>query len=263
MRPIEKLSESMELARSLGFDPVGAPMVEMKRISGNEFRNFLIALSNHSVYLCIMMTENVIRFAMENAKAYISRERFIDQLSHSTIIAIGEKTAKSIVDAGIEPDDIPSVRTIKGLASHVDSVYDIDGRRVEILTSDKGSSALMERLVEMGADVHVLPLYSIDMPDDLTEPKKMIQSTVRREIDIFAFTSSLTVANFLAIAEDLGVKEKVIDILNDKIVTAINDATRKSLESEGVSVMLTARSATFEEMLSTIGLGLGIAPAET
>ncbi len=262
MRPIEKLPESMELARSLGFDPVGAPMIEMKRISGNEFRNFLIALSNRSVYLCIMMTENVIRFALENANAYIPHDRFIDQLRHCTVIAIGEKTASSLRDIGLEPDDTPSVLTIKGLASHIDSAYDIGGRRVEILMSDKGLSALEKRLVEMGGDVHVLPLYSIDMPDDLTEPKKLIQSSIRREIDIFAFTSSLTVAHFLAVADELGVREKVVDILNDKIVAAINDTTRKSLESEGVSVMLTARSATFEEMLSTIGLGLGIAPAE-
>ncbi len=260
MRPIEKLSESMELARSLGFDPIGAPMIEMKRVSGNEFRNFLVALSNRSIYLCIIMSENVIRFALENADAYVSKDRFIDQLNHCNVIAVGDTTADSLREVGLEPHDVPSVLTVKGLSSYIRGRYDVEGKRVEILTSTKGSSALEEKLIDMGAEVHILPLYSIELPEDLTEPKNLIGKSIRREIDIFAFTSSLTVSNFLQIAEELGVRDKLVDILNDKIVAAMNSATKKRLESEGINVMLTSRGATFEDMLATIGLGLGIAP---
>ncbi len=260
MRPIEKLPESMELARSLGFDPIGAPMIEMRKISGNEFRNFLVALSNRSVYICIVMSENVMRFALENAGSYVSKDRFIDQLSHCTVMAIGEKTADSLREVGLEPNDTPSVLTIKGLTSHIQGHYDILGRRIEILTTSKGSTALADKLSEIGAEVHVLPLYSIELPEDLTEPKKLVQQSIRREIDIFAFTSSTTVENFLQIAKDLGVRDKLVDILNDKIVAAINIATKKKLESEGIGVMLTPKEATFEDLLHTIGLGLGIAP---
>lgn len=262
MRPIEKLPESMELARSFGFDPIGAPMIEMKKVSGNEFRNFLVALSNRSIYLCIIMSENVIRFAMENAEAYVPQDRFINQLNHCTVIAIGEKTADSLREVGLEPHDVPTVLTIKGLTSYISSQYEVTGRRVEILTSTRGSSSLEEKLINMGAEVHVLPIYSIELPEDLTEPKKLIAESIRREIDIFAFTSSLTVTNFLTIAEELGVREKLVDILNDKIVAAMNNATKKRLESEGIDVMLISKGATFEEMLATIGLGLGVAPTE-
>lgn len=260
MRPIEKLPESMELARSLGFDPVGAPMIEMKRVSGNEFRNFLVALSNRSIYLCVIMSENVIRFALENADAYVSNDRFINQLSQCYVIAVGDATADSLREVGLEPHDVPSVLTVKGLTSYIESQYDVARRRVEILTSTKGSSALEERLIDMGAEVHVLPLYSIELPEDMTESKNLIGMSIRREIDIFAFPSSLTVSNFLQIAEDLGVREKLVDILNDKIVAAMNSATKKRLESEGINVMLMSRGNTFEDMLATIGLGLGIAP---
>jgi uroporphyrinogen-III synthase len=262
MRPIESLPESMELARGLGFDPVGAPMIEMRKISGNEFRSFLVALSNRSIYVCLIMSENVIRFAIENADAYVPKDRFLSQLSHCNVIAIGEPTAESLKAEGLEPTDTPTVLTINGLASYLSSQYDVAGRRVEILTSSKGSKILAEKLIDMGAEVHVLPLYSIELPDDRSEPKNLIQMAIRRELDIFAFTSSRTVANFLEIADELGVREKVIDILNDKIVAAMNQGTRKKLESEGIGVMITPKNPTFEDLLATIGLGLGIAPPE-
>jgi uroporphyrinogen-III synthase len=162
MRPIESLSESMELARGLGFDPVGAPVIEMKKVSGNEFRSFLVALSNRSIYLCIIMSENVIKFAIENADAYVPKDRFLSQLGHCNVIAIGDQTTESLREEGLEPTDTPSVMTINGLASYLASQYDVAGRRVEILTSSRGSKLLAERLIDMGAEVHVLPLYSIE-----------------------------------------------------------------------------------------------------
>lgn len=262
MRPIEVLPESMELARSLGFDPIGAPMIETKKISNGEFRNFLIALSNRSVYLCLFMSDNAIKFAIENASAYVPKDRFLSQLSNCILMAIGEQTAKSLKEHDLELDDPPPVHTVKGLISYLGSQYDVPGRRVEILTSVKGSRSLAEGLAMMGADVHVLPLYSVEIPEDLTEPKRLIQRAIRREIDIFAFTSSLTVTNFLAVAEDLGVREKIVDILNDRIVAAMTHATKRSLESEGVDVKIIPKVGTYEDMIETIGIGLGIAPPE-
>ncbi|MFQ6060149.1 MAG: uroporphyrinogen-III synthase, partial [Thermoplasmata archaeon] len=214
MRPIEVLPESMELARSLGFEPIGAPMIEMKRIADGEFRNFLIALSNRSIYLLLFMSESAIRFAIENSSAYIPKDRFLSQLGNCIVLAIGEQTAKVLSSFGLEPTDTPAVITIRGLLSYIGSQYDVTGQRVEILTSVTGSRALAEGLETMGAEVHVVPLYSAEMPEDLSEPKKLIQRTIRREIDIFAFTSSRTLTNFLAVADELGVRDKIIDILN-------------------------------------------------
>jgi uroporphyrinogen-III synthase len=263
MRPIESLPESMEIARGLGFDPVGAPVIEMKKVSGNEFRSFLVALSNRSIYLCIIMSENVIKFAIENADAYVPKDRFLSQLGHCNVIAIGDQTTESLRAEDLEPTDTPSVITIKGLVSYLNSQYDVVGRRVEILTSSRGSKLLAEMLIDMGAEVHVLPLYSVEMPEDLSEAKKLIQMAIRREIDIFAFTSGRTVLNFLEIANELGVRDKVVDILNDKIVAAMNASTKKKLEAEGIGVMIVPKKPTFEDLLSTAGLGLGIAPPES
>jgi uroporphyrinogen-III synthase len=208
------------------------------------------------------MSENVIRFAIKNADAYVPKDRFLSQLAHSNVIAVGDPTAESLRAEGLEPKDCPPVTTINELISHLSGQYDMTGRRVEILTSSKGSKILAEKLIDMGAEVHVLPLYSVEMPEDLSEAKKLMKSCVRREIDIFAFTSNRNVINFLEIAADLGVREKVIDILNGKIVAAMNKSTKKKLESEGIDVMITPKSPTFEDLLSTIGLGLGIAPPE-
>jgi uroporphyrinogen-III synthase len=252
----------MELARELGFDPVGAPMIEMKKVSGNEFRSFLVALSNRSIYVCLVMSENVIKFAIENADAYVPKDRFLSQLSHCQVIAVGDQTAESLRKEGLEPADVPEVVTIKGLVTYLSSQYDLVGRRVEILTSSKGSKMLAERLIDMGVEVHVLPLYSIELPEDLSESKKLIQMAIRREIDIFAFTSGRTVTHFLEIANELGVREKVIDILNDKIVAAMNHSTKKRLEAEGIGVMITPKNPSLDNLLATIGLGLGIAPPE-
>ncbi|UCD92494.1 MAG: uroporphyrinogen-III synthase [Methanobacteriota archaeon] len=252
----------METARNLGFDPIGAPMIEIRRVTNGEFRNFLVALSNRSIYLCLFMSENAIKFAIENAGSYVPKDRFLEQLGNCILMAIGDQTAKSLRDHNLKLDDPPPVITVKGLISYLGSQYDVPGRRIEILTSIKGNKSLAEGLATMGADVHVLPLYSVEMPEDISESKRLIQSAIRREIDIFAFTSSLTVTNLLEIADDLGVRDKIIDILNDKIVAAMTQATMRKLESEGIEVKLIPKVGTFEDMLETIGIGLGIAPPE-
>jgi len=69
------------------------------------------------------------------------------------------------------------------------------------------------------------------------------------KIDIFAFTSSMMVRNFMAIAEDKGIKDEIIRIMNEKTVAAIGKPTSETLAGFGVNVRIMPERYTFEELL--------------
>ena len=76
-----------------------------------------------------------------------------------------------------------------------------------------------------------------------------MEKALSREIDIFAFTSSMTVRNFMELADEMGVKEEIISILNEKIVAAIGKPTSDTLSGFGINVKVMPEQYTFEELL--------------
>jgi uroporphyrinogen-III synthase len=59
----------------------------------------------------------------------------------------------------------------------------------------------------------------------------------------------MMVRNFMALAEDMGVKDYVIRIMNEKTVAAIGKPTSDTLSGFGVKVKVMPENYTFEELL--------------
>ena len=76
-----------------------------------------------------------------------------------------------------------------------------------------------------------------------------LKEALSGHIDIFAFTSSMMVKNFMTIAEDMGIKEEIIRIMNEKTVAAIGKPTSETLSGFGVRVGIMPERYTFEELV--------------
>ena len=72
------------------------------------------------------------------------------------------------------------------------------------------------------------------------------------ELEAAAFTSSLTVENFLAAAEKRGIEEAALDGLDSAVVGAIGEPTRETGQEHGISVDIVPEEATFEALATRV-----------
>ncbi|RLM56774.1 uroporphyrinogen-III synthase [Halobellus sp. Atlit-31R] len=165
----------------------------------------------------------------------------------ATLACIGPHTAAAARDAGWTVDVVPEEYTSAGLVAAL--AADVDGHRVEVARSDHGSDVLLDGLRDAGADVTETVLYR------LARPAGAGQSTVMAagdELDAVCFTSSLTVRNFVAAAEERGVRGEAISGLNRAVVGVIGAPTRETAEGYGIRVDVVPENATFEALATEV-----------
>lgn len=221
-RPQARERSSKRLLEGLGFRVISQPLIAV-RPTGMEpitDADFIVFTSANGVSLALGRID--------------PRE-----LSRAKVCAIGPQTARALEERGIEVGLIPEEYTSAGLVRALEPL--VPGRRVEVARSSEGSAMLLEGLNEAGAFVHETVIYTLERLDVAAS---VIQG-ILEEADVFLFTSSLTVQNFLDQAPD---RAAAVRVLNEKFVGAIGLPTAARLERHGVEVDLVASEATFEDL---------------
>ncbi|VVB90755.1 Uroporphyrinogen-III synthase HemD [uncultured archaeon] len=242
MRPAGYLAESARLARSMGFKPVTAPMIDVVDKFDHNFIGFVERIMNGAVDYVIFTSATGVEFTLLKLN---STDEFIDQLNETRVVAIGPKTKEALLKNGINVSIMPDSYSSEGL---VEMLTGIEGAIIEIARSSHGAPELVKGLIEKGAKVHETQVYEIIRPRD-ERHQNLMEQALAGKIDIFAFTSSMMVRNFMAIAEDMGIKDDIIRIMNEKTVAAIGKPTSETLAGFGVRVGIMPERYTFEELL--------------
>jgi uroporphyrinogen-III synthase len=136
------------------------------------------------------------------------------------------------------------------------STKGIQGKQVVILRSDQGSDVLMKGLTGSGATVKEITVYKLTKVKAGRPLLDMFYKGVRGEIDVFAFTSSMSARSFIEEARKHYSDEEVDDMLDCAVIAAIGEPTQKTLEDMGVRVDIMPEKATFEDLLGAIREGL-------
>ena len=207
-------------------------------------------LSGVSDYV-IFTSSNGIKYSLINAEKTIGKDEFISALNKIKVVSIGKLTENAGLIVDIKSNILPKTFSSEGLIEEFDT-HNLKNKTVEILRSSHGSKSLTMGLEKLGAIVNDICVYNIQMPKNLERPKELINRAVDNEIDIFTFTSTMTVVNFFKIAEIINSKQKLIDIMNKKIVAAIGIPTRNILKEYGIKVKIMPEIFTFEEMIKEI-----------
>jgi len=165
----------------------------------------------------------------------------------AVLCAIGESTAAAAQEAGWTVDRLPEEFSSTGL---VETLKDeVTGERVEVARSDHGSDVLLDGLRAAGATVNETVLYRLGRP---TGAGESAERAAAGEVDAAAFTSSLTVEHFLDAASERGVREAAIAGLNEAVVGAIGEPTRRTAEDRGIDVDVVPERADFEELARVV-----------
>jgi len=242
MRPASYLAESVKLANSMGFKPITAPMIDVVDKTDINFIRFYERIMDGAVDYVIFTSANGVEFTLLKLN---SIDEFVDQLNQTKVVAIGPKTKEALLKNGISVSLMPDSYSSVGL---VEMLSGIEGSVIEIARSSHGAPELVQGLLEKGAKVHETQVYEIIRPRD-ERHEKLMKEALSGNIDIFAFTSSMMVRNFMAIAEDMGIKDEIINIMNEKTVAAIGKPTSETLSGFGVRVGIMPEHYTFEELL--------------
>ncbi|MDI6859098.1 MAG: uroporphyrinogen-III synthase [Methanocellales archaeon] len=249
-RPKEHLDESAELAKSYGYEVIAAPMIELRERDDLGFGVFVQRVLNREVDYVIFTSANGVLFTLRK----VDSKKFVDALNACNIIAVGPNTQRELEKHGIHVDIIPATYSSDGIVSALAPF--INEKKVEVVRSTHGSQLLVRGLRKNGAFVHEVQVYEIVSPTD-ERPRQLIGAALKDEIDVYTFTSAMTVKNFLMIAEELGVKHDIIEKMNEKTVAAIGDTTAAALRENDIHVDALPKRFTFKDMLDELEKVMG------
>jgi uroporphyrinogen-III synthase len=245
MRPERYLNGSAELARSMGFDPIAAPMAELSNIKDSVYDGFFSRVMQGETDCVIFAGPAEIEYALKKIP-HPMRPQFIETLNKRYIVAVNPETKESLDAAGIKVDAMPDICNTEEIAAYMQDYA--DEAIIDVVYGAPGSNAFADHLQDFGATVYETRVYNLIDPDK-EEQEQFIRTVMQGNIDIFAFTDPTTVHNFFDHAKRQGLDKDVAQVLNGSIVAAIGDSTAHALKLFRVKAGVTPENFTFEELL--------------
>ncbi|RLM63269.1 uroporphyrinogen-III synthase [Halorubrum sp. Atlit-8R] len=223
----ERIESAVELLRELGAEPVPDPMLEVEPTGAVPADAPLVVLTS----------KTGVELAAEAGW----------EPGDADLAAIGPATAAAAREAGWTVDVVPEEYTSAGLVAALEAR--VAGERVVVARSDHGSDVLLDGLRDAGADVTETVLYRLARPTDAGDSA---EAAAAGDLDAVAFTSSLTVDNFLAAAADRGVDGAARAGLADAVVGVIGPPTAETARDRGLGVDVVPDEASFEALATAV-----------
>jgi uroporphyrinogen III methyltransferase / synthase len=208
---------------ALGADVVELPAIRIEpRLESAEARDAIGAI--HSYALICLTSPNGAHLLF---RALDEAGLDARALANATVAAIGPGTAAALAEHGIRADIVPERSVAEALVESLGEV-DVRGRPVLVARAAEARDVLPDALRQRGAHVDVAALYETVAE----EPSPGALEAVRAA-DYVTFTSSSTVRNFLAIAEDR-VPERAR-------IVSIGPVTSEAVRAAGLEVRVEAK----------------------
>lgn len=250
MRPETHTDASEKIAKAAGFQPFCVPVVTIKGMKDDGFDGFVGRVLSQKTDYVIFTSANGIDFTLKNLDGTGTDEKtFLDALQKIRIVAIGPTTRKKLESFGLTGSLMPGEYSSEGLVN--DLGKDAAGKVIDVPRSFYGSEVLIRGLKDAGATVYQTHVYTLNVPEGELQ-EELIEKITANEIDAFAFTSTMMVKNFIALAGQMGEKEEVIAVLNNSLVGAIGYPTARTIESFGIKVDIVPDEFTFEALVSAM-----------
>lgn len=189
-------------------------------------------------------------FTSSNAvKFLLGRAHETDQMEllrrGQRICAIGPATAQALVSAGLEVDLVPESFQGEGALESLEALMGghLAGVRILLPRAAKAREILPDELRKRGARVDIRVVYTTVSPPDRAETlREILRSSPP---DIVTVTSSSTVHNLVALADDLG-------LLRSLSFASIGPITTRTAREYGLSVVVQAEESTTASLAEAI-----------
>jgi len=160
------------------------------------------------------------------------------------IASMGSKTADELSGFGINPDFVPTVFTSAELGKQLIRFTNLQGKKILLLRSELASQELVHLLKKAGADIHDVPLYTIEK--QTPDSADLIQKIKASQIHWLTFASPSSVRIFF--------EQISAGLVNsaDVKVASIGPVTSSQLKDLGVKVDLEAPEHTIAGLLASV-----------
>lgn len=156
-------------------------------------------------------------------------------LAGTKICAVGDQTARALIERGIKPDLVAAEFTSRSLAKEL-ARTDVKGAHVFHPGADKMNPDFQKLLTRVGAKVTDLVLYRID---------KVAPENVEAvdDADWITFASSQTVRNFMEAVGSRPIRARI---------ACIGPITAKTARQAGLKVAVVPKKFTFDALIQAI-----------
>ncbi len=243
------MEASAGLAEARGFRVLRVPALSIEPVDDPRWERFSADLARRRWDWVIFTSTVAARMALRRLGDTTGEPG--RALGGARVVAIGEATKAALEDSGIRVDLVPTDTTSEGIHAAL-STQAMGGTSVALLRSAQGTPLLPMAIASLGADVLDVPLYRLGLPPDEGALRLFFTEASAGEIDVYAFTSRLTVLNILAAARARGLEEVLRKAFANSIVAAIGPPTAQTLSSQGIRVDVVSPRAQFPELLRSI-----------
>ena len=235
-----RAAELANLIRRHGGLPIVAPaMRELPLEEHSAAHTFLSRLERGEVDVVVMLTGVGVRTLAGTLAETCPPERLADLLSTTILVARGPKPVAELRKLGLAPQvRVPEPNTWRELLAAVDAGAPVGGRRMAVVEYGTRNVELLAGLAARGADVLRVPVYRWALPEDRGPLREAVSCLARGEADHVLFTSGRQVDHVMQTAEELGLREAVLDAASRTVVGSIGPVCSEALRRHKLPVDL-------------------------
>jgi uroporphyrinogen-III synthase len=217
-----------------GGECFNAPSVQERPLNSNpeafEFANDLIA-GRYDVV--IFMTGAGTRYLLDVLAAGGPVETFLEALRKVHVVSRGPKPTAALSELKVPVTvSVPEFYTWREV---LDATAHIKCRSVAVQEYGVPNPELIDALRQRGMTVTPVPIYRWDLPENLEPLRKAVRRICDRWCNAVIFLSSVQFTNLLRIAEQTGMRDALLQALqNDIVIVSIGPVMSETLIREGL-----------------------------
>jgi len=223
-----------------GGNPIDFPTIKIKSLTHTN--NFVQALAKIPEFNWLIFTSKNGVTVFFDALHSLNKDARV--FGSAKIASMGSKTADELSGFGVKPDFVPTVFTSAELGKQLIRFTNLQGKKVLLLRSELASQELVNLLEKAGAEVHDVPLYTIEK--QIPGSAELTEKIKKGQIHWLTFASPSSSRIFFE-----HVSPDIVN-LSDVRVASIGPVTSELLRNLGVKIDLEAAVHTIDGLLSAI-----------
>jgi uroporphyrinogen-III synthase len=249
-RPREQAEETGKLIKQYGGKPYFIPSIEIKAASDlTAVESFIAELAKEKIDYVVFMSVNGIRYLLSSAENLGLKTQLEQSLEKTLTMAVGPKTAQELRNHNIPVGLVPAKYTSEGIVECLRQCG-VSGKSIYIPRTRGATPDLANRLRAMGGEVQEVYVYESMLPDDQDLKERFLHDLIGGKIDSIIYGSSLSARNLFKMLREIISKEKLRDIMNNRLtIVALGPVTGETLSEIGLRVDVMPDKYLFEEAL--------------
>lgn len=217
--------------------PVTAPALREVRSSASaETLTFAEQLAAGDFDLVLLLTGVGTRALAEEIAPVLPRERFVQALSATQVVARGPKPAAVLRELGVTGFlAVPSPNTFHEVLASLDAAFGergLAGKRMAVQEYGVPNDRLYEGLRARGVHITPVQVYTWALPEDTAPLRRALAMLGRGDARIALFTTRAQVENALLVAAEEGIEAEVRAALARGVVASIGPVCSDALRAE-------------------------------